>query len=185
MTKRYSFFLHGGGVGMAIPSQRKHHPNSVTTTKKTIEDDSSNEDHAKQPMTTYYYNKQMDIGSAAIAFLAAATSLLKVTCHRIPPNMIRYWTDMKTTTTLTFTEPLLTFKMLLVLLLFIELNDIMAAEQSMLATPELVSLMNAYPKHDENNYVYPWAEALMMNLSEDNVEAWFPFWKCFETILLI
>ena len=100
-----------------------------------------------------------------------ATSLSAIV-KRIPSNLMEYWTN----TTLYFVQPLLSFKIFLAFLLFVELNEIMAPEQSMLATPEVVKLIRTYPKKHE--YVNPYVQWIMPGMvSEDedggaSVEGW-------------
>mmetsp|Transcript_24746 Transcript_24746/g.54740 ORF Transcript_24746/g.54740 Transcript_24746/m.54740 type:complete len:878 (-) Transcript_24746:146-2779(-) len=92
-----------------------------------------------------------------------ATSLSAIV-KRIPSNLMQYWTN----TTLYFVQPLLSFKIFLAFLLFVELNEIMAPEQSMLATPEVVKLIRTYPKHHE--YVNPYVQWIMPGLVSEDVD---------------
>ncbi len=113
-----------------------------------------------------------------------ATSI-KAIIQRIPDNIMTYWTN----TSLIFVRPLLSFKCFMAFLLFIELNEIMAPEQSMLATPEVVSLIRAYPK--KHVYVNPYVEWIMPGLiSEDvdggaSVDAWVRRLEVLRFVLLI
>ena len=113
-----------------------------------------------------------------------ATSI-KAIIQRIPDNIMTYWTN----TSLIFVRPLLSFKCFMAFLLFIELNEIMAPEQSMLATPEVVSLIRAYPK--KHVYVNPYVEWIMPGMiSEDvdggaSVDAWVRRLEVLRFVLLI
>jgi len=127
------------------------------------EDDEDDPSPSKLKRTPYH----LEVGPNATS--------IKAIIQRIPDNIMTYWTN----TSLIFVRPLLSFKCFVAFLLFIELNEIMAPEQSMLATPEVVSLIRAYPRKHE--YVNPYVRWIMPGLiSEDvdggtSVDAW--VWK--------
>ncbi|KAL7545413.1 hypothetical protein ACHAWF_008760 [Thalassiosira exigua] len=113
-----------------------------------------------------------------------ATSVRAI-IQRISGNIMTYWTD----TSLVFARPLLSFKCFIAFLLFIELNDIMAPAQSMLATPEVVSLIRAYPK--KQKYVKPYVEWFMPGMIYEDidggvsVDAWVRKLEVLRCILLV
>lgn len=125
---------------------------SVDTSGYDDEDDEDDPSPSKLKRTPYH----LEVGPNATS--------IKAIFQRIPDNVMTYWTN----TSLIFVRPLLTFKCFMAFLLFIELNEIMAPEQSMLATPEVVSLIRAYPKKHE--YVNPYVEWIMPGLLSEDVD---------------
>jgi len=100
--------------------------------------------------------------------------------ERLSKNTMAYWTDSDLDR---FTEPLLTFKLFITLLLFIELNIIMAPEQSILTAAEVISIYGGkYPY--KKKHVYAWAKLLMPHLSKVNVAEWVQLLQQIRSVLL-
>lgn len=97
---------------------------------------------------------------------------------RISNNYMTYWSG----TSFTWTKPVESFKIFIALLLFVELNDLMAPEQTVMYTPEVVALQKAKP--DPRVYVPYMADYLTPSLSYDTADMWFARLK-FVRFLLI
>lgn len=85
-------------------------------------------------------------------------------------------------TSFTWTKPVESFKIFIALLLFVELNDLMAPEQTVMYTPELIALQRAKP--DPRVNVPYMADYLTPSLSYDTADMWFARLK-FARFLLI
>ena len=163
-------FLPGMVSPQAKDGQTRHRTVNIYDDDDDDEDDPS---PSKLKRTPYH----LEVGPNATS--------IKAIIQHIPDNIMTYWTN----TSLIFVRPLLSFKCFLAFLLFIELNEIMAPEQSMLATPEVVSLIRAYPK--KHVYVNPYVEWIMPGLiSEDvdggaSVNAWVWRLEVLRSVLLI
>jgi len=135
-----------------LPEMTSPQAKRVDTGEYEGEDDEDDPSPSKLKRTPYH----LEVGPNATS--------IKAIIRRIPHNIMTYWTN----TSLIFVRPLLTFKCFMAFLLFVELNEIMAPEQSMLATPEVVSLIRAYPKKHE--YVNPYVEWIMPGLISEDID---------------
>jgi len=94
-------------------------------------------------------------------------------------NTMTYWSG----TSFTWTHPVVTYKIFTALLLFIELNDLMAPEQTIMYTPELIALNRAKP--DPREHVPYMADYLTPSLSYATAELWFKRLKAVRTVLIL
>jgi hypothetical protein len=85
-------------------------------------------------------------------------------------------------TSFTWTKPVESYKIFIALLLFVELNDLMAPEQTVMYTPELIALQKAKP--DPREYVPYMADYLTPSLTYDTANLWFQRLKFVRSVLV-
>lgn len=86
-------------------------------------------------------------------------------------------------TSFTWANPVATFKIFIALLLFIELNDLMAPEQTIMYTPEIIALQRAKP--DPREYVPYMADYLTPSLSYATADLWTRRLKTVRNVLIL
>lgn len=86
-------------------------------------------------------------------------------------------------TSFTWTNPVATYKIFIALLLFIELNDLMAPEQSIMYSPELIALQRTKP--DPREYVPYMPDYLTPSLSYDTADLWYWRLRAVRNVLIL
>ena len=122
-----------------------------------------NNDEVKDKKSSLYLSEE---GSADSLHDSLEQSSVNSTCTKLKDNTMTYLSG----TNFTWENPVVLYKIFVALLLFIELNDLMAPEQTIMYTPELIQLQRAKP--DPREYVPYMADYLTPSLNADTADLW-------------
>jgi hypothetical protein len=157
--------------------------NSTQDTLSNVKSKPSDVEEQKMPLIQRKDSKDTKASSLYLPEKSDTQDCLE---SPVVPSIIKQMSNNYMTylsgTSFTWTKPVESYKIFIALLLFVELNDLMAPEQTVMYTPELIALQKAKP--DPREYVPYMADYLTPSLTYDTANLWFQRLKFVRSVLV-
>lgn len=171
-----------GGTGASSSTGKT----TSATYHQPIKNKASDIEDQTSPIIT---RKESKDEKASSLYHPEVSSITTQDCLESPvvPSLLKRWTNNSMTylsgTGFTWSNPVVTFKIFIALLLVIELNDLMAPEQTIFYTPEIIALQRAKP--DPREHVPYMADLLTPSLSYATADLWYARLKMVRNVLVV